>query len=188
MTPWVVGIINAGESAGRARVSGIVAEFSETLPVGADELEQRILARQVLRSKIVSEYTAGEIVRRLNEVAETGERDMRKYRSAVRELFRGWKNWRVDRITNTVVVGAYHAGVIREWERDGLVTGKSWVSALDGRVRDTHSTRLNPHLLDAIPLSSSFRVGSSRMSYPGDPEGEAKEVINCRCTLAPEII
>lgn len=55
---------------------------------------------------------------------------------------------------------------------------KGWIDAGDGRERDSHR-RAGEEA--PIPLDDLFRVGRSRMEYPGDPSGAAKEVINCRC-------
>jgi hypothetical protein len=32
-----------------------------------------------------------------------------------------------------------------------------------------------------IPIEKAFRVGGYDLMYPGDPNGPAQEVINCRC-------
>ena len=47
---------------------------------------------------------------------------------------------------------------------------------LDRKTRPSHS-RLDG---DAIPMKSKFKNG---LRYPGDPQGEAKEVVRCRCDL-----
>lgn len=52
---------------------------------------------------------------------------------------------------------------------------KMWITAQDDRVRDSHVE------LDgvSVELDSKFANG---LFFPRDPEGEAGEVINCRCT------
>ena len=55
---------------------------------------------------------------------------------------------------------------------------KQWITCDDNRVRTTH-----------IELDEQItRVGdkfSNGLQYPGDHQGKASEVINCRCTLIP---
>lgn len=53
---------------------------------------------------------------------------------------------------------------------------KVWLTAGDERVR--HSHQKNDHLIRDV--DASFPNG---LLYPRDPSGEAKEVIQCRCTL-----
>lgn len=57
---------------------------------------------------------------------------------------------------------------------------KSWLTADDGRVRTSHQMCEDQ---GPIPLEDSFSNG---LDFPGDPEGEADEVINCRCVLQAE--
>lgn len=56
---------------------------------------------------------------------------------------------------------------------------KTWLNAHDGRVRPTHVAAGG----QTVPLDASFHVGLSELMYPGDPQGAAGEVINCRCTF-----
>ena len=67
---------------------------------------------------------------------------------------------------------------------------KRWIATARGNTRDTHISAHRRYSNDPIPVSEPFRIGRSLMMYPGDPSGEAKETINCRCTMAtivPEI-
>lgn len=54
---------------------------------------------------------------------------------------------------------------------------KEWACTEDDRTRQSH--------LDAngqqVEMDEYFSVGSSQLMYPGDPNGPAEEVINCRC-------
>lgn len=53
---------------------------------------------------------------------------------------------------------------------------KQWDSTLDARTRDSH-VKLDGEIRD---LDKRFSNG---LMYPGDPNGAAAEVINCRCAL-----
>jgi hypothetical protein len=55
---------------------------------------------------------------------------------------------------------------------------KTWLSARDGRVRDTHQEADG----QTVPVDQPYSVGGSSMSYPGDPAGPNQETCNCRCT------
>lgn len=53
---------------------------------------------------------------------------------------------------------------------------KQWDAALDKRTRDSHA-RVDGEIRE---LDKPFSNG---LMFPGDPDGEAAEVINCRCAL-----
>ncbi len=53
---------------------------------------------------------------------------------------------------------------------------KQWDATLDGRTRKSHR-RIDGEIRE---LNEKFSNG---LMYPGDPEGSAEEVINCRCAL-----
>ena len=61
----------------------------------------------------------------------------------------------------------------------GLPMFKTWSPVLDKRTRKTHQAMKGK----TVPINEKFKVGGSLLDYPGDPSGEPKEVINCRCVL-----
>lgn len=68
----------------------------------------------------------------------------------------------------------------------GINLVKEWMSTLDGRTRDSHR-----HM-----DGEKMKVGdkwhpqkfSNGLRYPGDPQGAAREVYNCRCTLVADVV
>ena len=56
---------------------------------------------------------------------------------------------------------------------------KRWVTTQDERSRDIHR-QVNGTVK---PIDEDFTVGGMLMSYPGDPRGGAKNVVNCRCVV-----
>lgn len=54
---------------------------------------------------------------------------------------------------------------------------REWCSAEDARTRPDHYHADG----QKVGLTEHFRVGSSRLEYPGDPSGPPDQVINCRC-------
>lgn len=74
--------------------------------------------------------------------------------------------------------------IAKEIEADtGVKMVKAWVASEDERTRPTHAEQ-DPD--NWIGMDESFIVGDSIMMYPGDPNGSAEEVINCRCALVVE--
>ena len=57
---------------------------------------------------------------------------------------------------------------------------QTWLTARDDRVRDSHQDLEG----EQRELDEEFLPG---LMFPRDPDGEAGEVINCRCTLLAEV-
>lgn len=85
----------------------------------------------------------------------------------------------------TAMTGAQNAGVnesLKQAKMLGINVMKMWMATLDGRTRDSHR-----HLDgEKIPVGDEFKF-SNGLEYPGDPDGPAHEVFNCRCTLVGDI-
>lgn len=87
---------------------------------------------------------------------------------------------RAATIARTETHGAALAGIEQSMKAKRIrVKKKTWWSAQDDRVRATH---VAVHGV-TIPVDEKFTVGDSEMERPGDPEGSAEEVINCRCSI-----
>lgn len=87
------------------------------------------------------------------------------------------------RAARTAITSAHSLGKLKGYERAagmGIDVEKRWLAALDSRTRGSHR-----HLDgETVGLDAEFGNG---LRYPGDPDGPASEVYNCRCTLAPVI-
>lgn len=83
----------------------------------------------------------------------------------------------------TAITSAHSLGKLKGYERAagmGIDVEKQWLAALDSRTRGSHR-----HLDgEVVKLDAGFSNG---LKYPGDPDGPASEVYNCRCTLVPVI-
>ena len=106
-------------------------------------------------------------------------RDMSKRLRRVSDMNRS------QSITNarTITTSVENAGRINSYKRAesmGIKMKKVWLATLDGRTRDSHRN------LDGekVDVDESFSNGCK---YPGDPQGPAREVYNCRCTLTAQV-
>lgn len=86
---------------------------------------------------------------------------------------------RAQRISRTMSTAAANGGKLEGWKQSEVAKGKKWRSAAGSRTRRTHR-KANGQI---VTLDKPFKVGSSKLMYPGDPAGEAKEIVNCRCTM-----
>lgn len=97
----------------------------------------------------------------------------------------GSENWpnRARVIARTEVTRAMNAGVqgaSAEMSRvTGRVLSKVWRAHNDDRTRTDHRNVDG----QVRPFYMPFQVGAWPMMFPGDPNGPADEVINCRCDM-----
>ena len=104
----------------------------------------------------------------------------RRLRPVINQLFDEMRQNRVNVITETTAVGAFEAGQLQAWLLSG-VPFKMWLSQRDGRVRPSHIVADG----QVVDVAEPFLVGNALMQHPGDPNGPASEVVNCRCTMLP---
>ena len=87
------------------------------------------------------------------------------------------------RNARTAVTSAQNGGRQRGFEQahdNGIKFKKEWLSAHDGRVRDSHAH------LDGVKVEYNKKFPNGLM-YPADPSGRPEEVYNCRCTLIADV-
>ena len=103
---------------------------------------------------------------------------------------RTFYRWQAQRIARTETTSASNMGAVKAGNIAGVVMDKIWLSANDPRTRrlpqDTYD---HLHMNEVrIRATEKFMVrskwGVEEMDYPGDTEGSAGNVINCRCAVA----
>lgn len=124
--------------------------------------------------KRINETTFEELKQQFAESFEQSEsRD--KLIKRVRETYKNATKARAAMIARTEVHAATQYGTIEGYKQSGLQI-KVWVAVNDTRTRDSHAS------LDGEerPINTPFSNG---LMYPGDTNGPAEEVINCRCVI-----
>ena len=116
-----------------------------------------------------------------------------------RELYRdfgeetGLYKWQMMRISRTETASASNYASWKAMESQRLIVDKVWISSHDHRTRDGEQKNEFDHLaMDGmvLPKDRKFKVPNENgtideIMYPVDPTGEASNIINCRCTIAP---
>lgn len=85
---------------------------------------------------------------------------------------------RARRIARTEIISASNAGSLEGARSTGLNFKKQWLSTFDGKAREGHESADG----QIVGKDDPFRVMGENLDYPGDPNGSAKNTINCRCT------
>lgn len=165
------------------------AQFAEE--IGADDpwtmespAVQAFLKARENRIKDASAAIFAEIQATLEEGLAAGE-TMDQLAARVREAFNGLSKERSEMIASTETGAAYGAARFASMKGLGIDT-KMWLSAQDGRVRDTHVVADG----QTVGIDEPFLVRNGdgiveELMYPGDSAGSASNVIRCRCVVVP---
>jgi hypothetical protein len=78
-------------------------------------------------------------------------------------------------IARTEIISASNAGNRMAALQTGLKLEKEWISTRDDRTREAHEDMDGKR----AEMNKPYKNG---LMFPGDPKGQAKDVIQCRCT------
>lgn len=121
-----------------------------------------------LRDTLAKGYEAGESTHQLAARIRTVAKDLGESRALM--------------IARTEVISAANAASLTQVQLGGFSDSecrKQWLATEDERTRPEH------RLADgqSVGLSEAFFVGGEYLQHPGDPNGRADNVIQCRCTM-----
>jgi HK97 family phage portal protein len=88
---------------------------------------------------------------------------------------------RALRISRTETTMALNQGTMQAYKQSNVKMKKSWLTAGDEDVRKTHEEAEKG---GPIKIDDKFPNG---LKHPGDPDGDVSELVNCRCSLLPEV-
>jgi len=138
------------------------------------------------RSKQINEESFA-IIKELLRQAYEDDWALGQLENAIRDKYIGWirsdpgiqsRAMTIARTeTNTVVSGATNFGYMQAGIK------KKWLASIDERTRESH---IQLDAADPVAADASWiTITGAEMRYPGDPNGPAEEVVNCRCALIP---
>jgi HK97 family phage portal protein len=93
----------------------------------------------------------------------------------ITSVFTDLETWRAETIARTETVGGFNASSRESALQSGLVTARIWLAAGDDRVRDSHIE------MDGYQTDGMDDAYPNGVMFPGDPDGDGAETINCRC-------
>jgi hypothetical protein len=171
---------DAGEEALQESGESRAAELGldEDQFVTSHGVAQKFLIDRENKLKDVPQEIYDQMKASLEEGSKAGETE-KQLSARVAGALGDIEDGRAQTIARTETLSAYGTASQGAITQAGF-TFKSWLTADDGKVRSSHQECQDQ---GAIPVDESFTNG---LDYPGDPEGEADEVINCRCVLQAE--
>ncbi len=112
--------------------------------------------------------------------SETRGENARTIGKLIQEQFTKLANYESERLARTEIIKCHNMAKQDEITNNELIDYTQWISTDDERTRESH-VELNGMI---IRVGDVFPNGCQ---YPGDPNGDAEEVVNCRCTIVPYI-
>lgn len=165
-----------------------------------ERLVNEYLQAEAIRRRItyISETTRAMIVSAIAREQESGA-GIDEIARSVSDAIPGISRYRGALIARTETHGAGNYANHEAAKATGLDLVKVWVSVDDHRTRDfgegdgvvdefshraMNGVEANPDQPFMVPMSNGMR---EPLMYPGDPEGSAGSIINCRCAVVHKI-
>jgi len=128
-----------------------------------------------------NDTTYNELAAVFDKIAEDGV-GLKEQMDRLNVFFEGRKSpYQLERTSRTTMTGVNAAGDNVAWEQSGLVEERAWLTEIDGRERDAHRAAHGQQ----VGLDETYTVGGEELEFPGDPNGSAENIINCRCSQVP---
>lgn len=117
----------------------------------------------------------------LNDAIASGD-TIREVQKTIKDTWRDFSDVRAKRIARTEATGVVNRGNLLAYQATG-VTKKRWLATLDSKTRFDHSSAHR----ETVGVNENFLKTGWPMNAPGDPTAPARQVVNCRCTVAPVV-
>lgn len=181
---WVPVSKNFGEQTFRQLMPGKKAiDFGRSNPITEDYwlawVEKLIKGSLGQRITWITNYTRETFISAVDRIAYAGFEAGKGIPQIANEIMKDLnitEKYRAERIARTEVIGASNMSTQAGAQATGLELDKEWISFIDDKTRQSHID-LNREKVD---MNEQFSNG---LEVPGDPAGEAEDVINCRCTV-----
>jgi len=92
----------------------------------------------------------------------------------------GFEPWRANRIARTEIGTSLSQSRHMAAKETGLKLRKVWITSIDGREREWHLEADE----QTVDFDKKYFVGGEYLRYPRDPNGSARNRVNCRCADA----
>jgi hypothetical protein len=185
--PWLESMADGYEIA-KKLVTGKKESFVNFKVVNEAFLKW-VASNGLLKAKGINATTEEKLRKKMTEALESGiaaGESMTKLAARLEEVADGvydeMSASRAALIARTETMTSVNFGQFATYEEEGI-TKKAWLSTIDDDTRADHIDCDGQEQ----DIQDTFDVGGMPMQYPGDPEGGAGNVCNCRCTILPVI-
>jgi uncharacterized protein with gpF-like domain len=97
----------------------------------------------------------------------------------------GWYKAQALRIARTETTTATNLATLLSAQDSEYELEKTWISAQDNRTRRPPKSPFDHLDMNGVKVDAMqpFFVGGEELEYPGDTNGQAGNIINCRCKI-----
>lgn len=164
--------------AGTARLSH---SFGVSFDLNAKWVADFIKARANKLAGQVTDTTYEAIQQAMVDGVQAGE-GIDEIAKRISAVFADATTQRATVIARTEVISAYNGAAVLGAAQmpSDVVAAQEWIATRDGRTRSAHAGADG----QVVPIGTAFDVGGDHLAYPGDPNGKAKNTVQCRCTVA----
>lgn len=144
--------------------------------------------RQAIKDALEYGFEQGYSTREIEDAITAKFQDLTRGGDGDPELQSDFPEYRLERIARTETATMLNAGSYegtKELVAKGSTIVKSWLSARDNLVRDSHAQMDDETSDDPIPYAQAFSNG---LQFPNDPSGPPEETIQCRCSLIEQVV
>ena len=146
--------------------------------------ENKLITEKIKQTNFkFSDKTKQRVTREINEILTHSETEgIGPYQVAeqIKDKFNDLKTWEANRIARTEINRADNEYRFNDIMDNDLIDYVKWHANIDEKTRDSHE-----HVNGEIVRKGE--LFSNGLRFPGDPNGPAKEVMNCRCSITPYI-
>lgn len=169
------------EDVAAAATTRLSVAYGVDFDLAAEWVSDFVDARANQLSGQVTQTTYEAIQAQLAEGVAAGE-SIDDIADRIRGLFQQTYASRAETVARTEVISAYNGAAVLGASTlpADVVAAQEWIATRDGRTREEHAAADG----QLRRIGEAFEVGGASMAYPGDPNGGAGNVVNCRCTVA----
>lgn len=146
-------------------------------------VSQQIAAERVILAQGTAKATLLTIFKKLSSDPEFMAMGEVEAGRILRQKFGQYSKSQAERLVRTEATNAANYATLESatdmFGQDNLQ--KEWMTSVDGRERPAHRGADG----QIVDFKERFLVGGELLFNPGDPIGSAKNVVNCRCSVAP---
>jgi HK97 family phage portal protein len=178
--PWAFQAAKRAIVAGSRVAKGELPEIEEKVDLAGPmtAARQKTLDDMILRSGTkIAESTMAH-VRDTLRVAELENWTTEELTQKLIAKLEEFAQWRCRTIARTESAKVENWGQVEGYGDTEFVTKKGWMCSFVPESREDHEKADGQE----VALSEDFMIGGQAMAYPGDPKGDAGNVVNCLCT------
>jgi HK97 family phage portal protein len=184
--PWYADSFKKAVASGMAAGKGEIFDGESKAGFWTEEFRQKVWKLMIESGTKISETTMEKVMDML-EGAEMESMTVNELAQKIKVTFDEFSHSRARRIARTEAAKVENAGELEGYRNTEFVELKGWLCAFVELSREAHMQADADYSDNPIELDEDFIVGGEGLMHPGDPKGSPANVIQCLCTLFPQV-